>query len=285
MNIKFSKQLNSVRKHMLNRLFTCSVLFSLTILCEPLCGVYQPSVEIRNDPSKANNVLFLVSFPRSGSHWTKNILQIIGEIPIYPLCGTYDLENPLNVDLNFDNVPCFVMHNPHWIKGASTTENQLIVIVRDYKECFLRQAKAEKSSIDYETISQLKFNGQKYGNFYCDIIDLYDNWDVNKRLLIYYEDLINCPYSTLTIIFSFLKIDHLRVISFMNNFETYKKLSISHYNKIQQNEGGAMSEGNSTSYHSNDLTRSDLMKFDDYMSTEFSFLWNKYLTRYLSEDE
>lgn len=240
----------------------------------------QMAVEIRENPSCAANSLFFVSFPRSGSHWLKTILQVIEGYPIYPLCGTYSLENPHNLSLDLSKRRLYIMHEPHWIDGVSSINNCLLVIVRDYKECFVRQAKSYEEPVDIETVADLGFNQQTYSDLYLDILRLYDSWDVENRYLIYYEDLIQFPHQTLTKLFQFIGGEQERVDSFIENLEYYKRISIEHYNIIEGVHGGSMSSGQSANFHTQNYSNDELQHLDQLMKSRAGDLWNKYLRHY-----
>ncbi len=238
------------------------------------------AVMISHHPECASNVVFLASFPRSGQNWLKCLIQIIGKRPIYPLCGTFGLENPLNLAIDDKNTPCFVMHNPHWIDGAPSDCNKLIVIIRDYKECFIREAKAHKKTINVEKVHLSRFNDQSYRSIYFDILKQYDAWEPSNRHLVYYEDLIKDPTTVLHDLGQFLGDAQKDVQHVMDNFQRYKKLSIQLYNKRQGRFGGSMSQGSNEYYHSQKYSKKDLSHLDKTMQTFHPGLWKKYLTRY-----
>ena len=261
-------------KFLVSFVFLTSALFSTPPPKNP------EAVLISHYPQCASNVIFLASFPRSGQNWMKCLLQIMGKRPIYPLCGTLGLENPLNLKIDDSKTPCFVMHNPHWIDGAPSDCNKLIVIVRDYKECFIREAKAHKKHHILQKIHSFRLNGLPFKTIYFDILEKYDSWEPSNRHLIYYEDLLKKPTATLKDLCKFLGDSQKDLQHLLDNFQRYNKLTIQYYNKRQGSFGGSMSRGKSEHFHSKQYPIDELIKIDKMMKEFNPYLWQKYLRRY-----
>lgn len=241
---------------------------------------YQLAQEIRENPKIAQQVNFMVGFPRSGNNWMKNIVQSLGHYPVYPLCGTYALENPLGVAIDHDKSPFFVMHVPNWIEGASPECNKIIIIVRDYKECFYRQAIADRADIENTDITQLQLSGYSFVSVYLNILRIYDSWLPENRYLVYYEELIQYPETVIGDLAQFLGEEPNQLSEFFLNFEELKKQSIAYYNKIEGANGGSITEGKDVFHYREFYTEEQMRHIDEVMKIFGEDLWEKYLSHY-----
>ena len=254
-------------------------IISTTLMAEVVPN--PQAVLIKRSPEYAQNVIFTVAFPRSGQNWLNALMQIIGKHPAYPLCGTFGLVNPMKIDLDFSKKPFYMMHNPHWISQASSESNQLIVIIRDYKECFIRQAIASKKRLRIDHVHFLRFNQKPYPGTYYDILQLYDDWHPANRYLIYYEDLIKDPENVLRALNQFLGNSQEGVTYLMKRYEHFKALSIANYNNKQQRFGGSMSKGASDHFHSQKHSLKSRLLLQKRMIDINPVLHDKYLSRYV----
>lgn len=231
---------------------------------------------IRNNPQRAHDCTFLISFPRSSQHWMKSCIEILSGIPIYSLYDGYELQNPLNVPLDHRKKPCFVTHFPDWVEGAPTNKNRLFVVVRNYKECIIRRAISFGRSFDFN-------KDRSSFDLYAQILQYYDAWDPDHRLLLYYEDIITHPEEEMRKLSVFLKGSQERYEDFVTNYNVYQKRSCNYYEQLQKERGGSMTRGKSPIYHSAKLSPQKLKRFDQEIQNRLgSELFNKYLSRYTS---
>ncbi len=98
----------------------------------------------------------------------------------------YQDANRLNLLLDFNKSPFIRTHKGYLLKK---NQKKLIMLVRNYKESIIRNK------------IWLKDNLHNSGNYLFQNFDLlllnpqtYYEWDSDKKLLIYYEDLVSNPF-------------------------------------------------------------------------------------------
>lgn len=141
------------------------------------------------------------------------------------------------------------------------------MIVRNYFESMISIHK------DIQTVQKII---QKSKSYYFDILQLYDSWNSNKRLLIYYEDLIQDFENQMKKMLSFLEIDDNNLQSFMENYENLSEQCLHAYTITF----GLGSGGKDLLFHSKNIPRTQLKKIEVIIKRQFPDLWHKYLTRY-----
>lgn len=206
------------------------------------------------------SLYYIFCFPRSGSSYLYHICQ-----QFWDSNRKIDKYNPEGV-----------FFHTHQSKDILETDQKLIYIVRDYKECCLSHAKRVKEKhrqkrSDY----QLALNLLTTDNInFCSIVKTYDVFK-GKKLLIYYEDLITNINNELIRIGQFLdRPEKIKQIS--NNISEITKESINQYKKIN----GILSLKN-LKFHQNQLTRLQKQEMDNtVLKVLDSKLFNKYLLRY-----
>lgn len=170
---------------------------------------------------------FLISYPRSGSHLTCYFLEMImnkeivlggGKTPRslkYPGYGTKRFSSS---SFNKDVPPICKTHavKPLHLK-LNCSQNKLLLILRNYKECIPRRMKEaendynidllKKSILDLDDsrVKIYRLNNKSGFDLYLEGLIFYDNWeDESTKLLVHYEDLISNPIETLKKVFFFL---------------------------------------------------------------------------------
>ena len=98
-----------------------------------------------------------------------------------------------------------------------------------------------------------------------------------NRCLLYYEDLIVEPEAVLRYIADNLNIHNHNIPSFMEDIEHHKKKCIEIYTADSRKP---KTNGSDVIFHSNSLSKKNLKKIDGFLDKEYSYLYNKYLTRY-----
>lgn len=240
-----------------------------------------------NKMEQNNREIYLLSTPRSGTHWC-----------LYCLCYLLDMKTmsnrgPLEVDLlqefySGDKPIIYHGHNPKdlWIKKDGDQQDILIVILRNYRECLIRDHGTTKKVLD-ELQYQAKFNwldGDKahaltnFANHYINNLRCYDLWNPATRLLIYYEDLILDPRATLENALDFFHIENKEYLlnKFMDEIDTHKKICLNEYDK----RGGSRSKGKDLLYHTKYIGQRNAILIDNTVKSLFPYYFEKYLKRY-----
>lgn len=198
---------------------------------------------------------FLISYPRSGNHLVRFFIELLSgnptlgckktdhiDIPIYqntfPETVHFDIKN------DFDKAECFRKY--HEPVSSFTDQDELICIVRDPYEVLLRHAKQ---------------NMAKYDVFF-DIVDFYDKF-TGKKLLLYYEDILNDKKTFITTLYNFL--DDKKSVQYQNileNIDWYFNMSANGKNRSW---GGINSEFKTSFYYEKITEHNFKPRFDAYM--------------------
>ncbi len=247
----------------------------------------------------------ILGYPRSGTHLLCYSLSQILDTHVvahpksikwrlirhYPKDSYKSGTTPLG-DVLFDKIPSnsiFFSHYPRrlGLSQANQKEDFLIVIVRDYHECFARHFGIKNQNLNKRLLEECT---RKIENAYDDntinydhainypnILRCYDEWNEETRFLIYYEDLISDFDSVMSQCLKKLKIKGHHLEEFLVNFETEMKNSSKIY---QYRQGGSKSNNDPKFYQKNTLSLEDTLNMDKSLKTHFPHLWKTYLSRY-----
>jgi len=241
------------------------------------------SVELMHTlKERSSTPTLLLSYPRSGNTWLRFCLEYLTHRPtltyyknpenIRPLSLPIGMSIPLGTDLNLD--PIWKVHNETRIKklGANTGQDLLILLVRNYKESLLRNLRSWSS-----VVANIKSGHCDYFNN----LRIYDKWDPDKRILLYYEDLIEDPRAVLEKLLFFLQESQERLDSFFASYDSLRETSLLFY---QEHAGKTSSKGEDLHYHSRVITLEAKKRLDLLITTSYPDLWEKYLLRYAEQD-
>ncbi len=143
----------------------------------------------------------------------------------------------------------------------------LLTIIRNYKECVPRHM---GTALTIPTLKDPE-------NMYLHILQIYDEWPEDRRLLIYYEDLILFPEKTLHQLAEFFQVDHASVSIFLKNLPLHRENAICIY---EQDAGESTTRGENIYFHSKFFTKEDLILMDKICEESNPELFKKYLSRY-----
>lgn len=219
-----------------------------------------------------NNKNVLLSYPRSGNHWVRFIIEWFSGRPTK---GLTPADPPIHKNLpNKDilahvNGNNFIIYKEHGIPKGNL--NKLILILRNPKECIYRHTKDLK-------VGQI--------DSYMKLINFYNNYG-GKKLLIHYEDLILEPKNIITTITKFLEIyKEEKINNFMENYDLFFKESVNIYdntnkNKIISGNKKRVSEtkGEKILYHSKKIEETKIKDFNNYINKKYPNIKN-YILRY-----
>jgi hypothetical protein len=117
-------------------------------------------------------------------------------------------------------------------------------------------------------------------------LELFDKWDDDKRILFYYEDLINDLPTQLRRLANFLHESERKINLFDQMaldeeiMDKLKLLILNSYENEMRIIGGSMSKGKDPKFHSRKISKEKLELFDQYVIDDAYHLWKKYLQRY-----
>jgi hypothetical protein len=173
-----------------------------------------------------------------------------------------------------------------FLSNQKNNEDKLILLIRDYRECLLRNYNYDinviKKQITMWNISDLKKyknnieHNQIYRFNYFNNLYYFDAYQ-GPKLLMYYEDVIREPKKSLLKMFDFLGESTQYFNTFFNNLKYHKQKSLDLY---FSHGGGSASRAKCLHYHSAKLGYLRCVELDDLVIKNHPVLWEKYLKRY-----
>lgn len=203
----------------------------------------------------------LLSYPRSGNHLVRFFIELISEKPTF---GCKNNKNDIEIFKNvfpekipfnikeFDIKDCYIKY--HCPPKENIKINNLILIIRNPKEVLLRHH-------NYEI--KINNNWDSYETYFKNI-DLYNNHK-GRKLLLYYEDILNHKIDFINSLYNFLDVKNLEKKNYiLSNIDKLYDLSSKGENRSW---GGIIS--NSTEYYYKKIPESIKDKFDNYINKKF----------------
>jgi len=206
--------------------------------------------------------IYCVGYPKSGNTWINYICLTL-------LCVEFD-----NIHTQNDWPGIYL--KSHAVKENENfdTENLLITPVRDYKECVISYRAGFDISKLYNAIGKFKPGTMNY----IRPLQIYDSWPRERRLIIYYENLIKKPGNVIANIAKFIGA-YDQAISFINNYEYHKNRCMADYNGDCKE---TKSNGYFVHFHQKILSDRQRAEWDQAVKNQHAELFEKYLTRYVT---
>lgn len=208
----------------------------------------------------------LASYPRSGTNWIRYIIEYISG-------------SPTPGQIRYLNGSDFMIDRAHQAYPVMNKYNEVILIIRDYRECLLRHN--TKLWTETENVySFLENDSVKHpANWYIKNIQAFEKF-TGRKLLLYYEDLISNSEEAVRELSRFLEMNRDRTKEFVATIETRSTESVGAYMS-----GGHKSNTSSNlsdfHYHARKhLTTEQMIEFDEYYKREYPAIFRKYLDRY-----
>ena len=235
---------------------------------------------------------FFVSPPRTGTHWT---MYCIGTLTgrYVSFWHRFPKENPLDVSIPpktffgavlIDQQKDAILHSHYPYRHLSSHTHQghkLLMIIRNHKEYLIRRAKENKPTCQ-QVLDRLL--NPHLINTYMNYLTFYEDWEDDKRLLIYYEDLMSDFRSTITKVIEFLGEEpNHRLDAFERDIEFHRNRILKYYDRVFNRGGGAMSQGKDQEYHSKPISKEVLISVDQYIEKNYPHYWRDYLARYATK--
>lgn len=176
---------------------------------------------------------YLLSFPRSGSHWVRFIVEWFSGCPTLgctdnpddtPICQRDIQGSPLR---HVNPQAAFILEFGH--RNFQVTDdgrNRLLFLLRNYKECVTRHYELTVGQVEnrkgiFGWGFPLDFKMRQLLGWYLDSVRLFHSWKGEKCFL-YYEDLMSEPRGTIAKMLNFLKLDdESKKASFFERYEEY----------------------------------------------------------------
>lgn len=209
----------------------------------------------------------LVTYARSGTNWVRYFLETMSS---KPTPGANRLIEGDDYIIDRAHAGFLVLHK----------YNKAIIIVRNYKECIIRQHKIENIR-KYNSVSDfLQDKKTKHSPYeYMENIVKFDEFK-GEKIFIYYEDLITKPETELPKLASFFKFPSQKVDEFLENLESHKEASIAAYTKKQHTSETSGNTTHLTFHADKNLSDEEKITFDKYFEARSKEVFDKYLKRY-----
>jgi len=239
--------------------------------------------------------IFLCSTPSSGNTWTRYALEYLTKRPSTRYFTSYQYDkgtfnslpdelktwfsaiNPPfgsqypDMQVDFSKAPIIKHHNPRnivqtpGIQPLIRSQDKLILIVRDYKELYFRKAK-----------KQYHGNSVAYLANYFELLELFDLWQEDRKLLVYYEDIISEPEEVFSQLLTFLEDSFDYLFPFIEQIKWHKERCLALYNY----PGHCESLGRQDFSYTKDVPPKVLKKIEQEIKSKRPNLFTKYLKRY-----
>jgi len=204
----------------------------------------------------------LVSFQRSGTNWTRYVIEFLTKrrTPGHP---------------KLVETGRFVIDRAHEGYAVMHKHKRVILVLRDYKECIIRDRGREFDSARSVEAFLRNSDGVEQ---YCKNIEAFDRHRGDK-LLIYYDNLLTNPELEIKKIAAFFDAPQERFEELLERLDYHKKQSIAFYELNKKSiTGGAQSK---LKWHAaQKLDDAGQAAFDSYFEKRLKNLYKKYLSRY-----
>ena len=239
---------------------------------------------------------YLLSYPRSGNTWMRYCIEELAKRPTLSLSvdsfnrkkghkviDFFSLSAAIpSLDVSLQKPPIWKVHNRSSLLSVPKVDSRstLILIVRNYKEVLIRQLGKETFLGFIDELAGKRERTKKdffSGYNYFDNLLLYHRWNSGKKLLIYYDELINNPALTLKRLLTFLKVPITVLPQFLEQLTEHKKKAITVYNS---NLGKSITQGKHPVWHSRMITHLTKKWIDTVVAKSYPVLWKTYLRRY-----
>lgn len=227
--------------------------------------------------------IYLLSFPKSGNTWMRYCIELLTERPtasfsLKPDAQELPISYTFGHKIDLSKKPIWKAHRESEFNFAgykySPRRDLLIIAVRNPKEAIARWMTTSNGA------DLLSFTGLMHFQSYFNVLRLFDSWAPDKRILIYYEDLISDPRETLEKLVNFLNDPKNKFDAFFDEYEKHKERGL----KFYEYNGGSQSQGNDLLYHSRKMSAVDRKNIDQFIKEKYKYLWEKYLENRYSEE-
>ncbi len=238
-----------------------------------------------NGDSQAGQRIFFSSPPRSGTHWMMYIMQYFSKRLISSKRAGEDASaDKCCIGRDHYSFGCDpskpLIHVRHEVnqffrdsfafEPPKRNVDQFVLIVRNPVESAIRSYMHGRG-LSYEELL-CKFQKQGY-RVLVNNLNFYDRWPSERRLLVYYEDLMEFPLETITRIVTFLGESTDLVADFIEHLDGHKTTCLTQYKQ-------SMTQGKDLTYHSRQLSEQQLQRLEEIIKESDIKVWKKYLGRY-----
>lgn len=207
----------------------------------------------------------LVTYPRSGTNWLRFIIESLSGKPTPGRKRLYS---------GYD----YAIEREHNAAKHIKKYKRIILVIRDYRECIIRQSTPLWLSIqDVPEFLRNPFNSRP-PSIYLNNIRGFDEFE-GEKLLLYYEDLVFDSGPAVQKVAEFFQFDKAKTEAFIASMPEQKKASVECYHASNV----SITKGNSskTTHHADKhLSEEQKRQFDEYFKTQDPEIFEKYLKHY-----
>lgn len=200
--------------------------------------------------------IYIISYPRSGNTLFRAILEYHSKQPTDGTCDNPVPENRLMKPVIYKTRTNFIAYKTH-VWDVIEPGDKVYFIIRDYKECIIRQNQKQRG-ISFEL-----FKKQTKG-INNDYINLLNNYHLHPgaKHIIYYEDMVKGNLGELSYL-----------IKNEREFNLVFQIGLACYSTSE-------TKGLNIHFHAEKLSLSERQSWDNHIKTNHPELFKKYLTRY-----
>jgi hypothetical protein len=207
----------------------------------------------------------LASYPRSGTNWIRYFIE---QVTNRPTPGQFRCVSGTD----------YVIDRAHKAYPVLHKYRRVILVVRDYKECFLRNNKTHWLATNDVDLFLEDSTTPQPCFWYIKNIEAFDRYR-HPKILVYFEDLMRRPETELLKIGSFLDFPRESVIQFLDGLEDHFKASLNLYNT--GNSSQKLTYNMNLKAHCEALLcKEQVQEFDDYFLNKYPVLSKTYLLPY-----
>jgi len=237
--------------------------------------------------------VFFLGHPRSGNHWMTYILVQLLDRPCvsHPSVEPFfwmseDKKKAEYLDDPLSRPVILHAHNPFdaGMHLVDFRDDWLIFILRDFKETLMSDNHDHEANVILRLEHERRFLNMQDPyrhrvNSYVNDLRCYDQWNPEKRLIVYYEDLIASPNEVLTQLASVFGLSQERLDSFLENFEVHQSKcfnrSFIKKRKLLENQGVF-----DLKRHTKKMSPRGVRIVDEFFKRQCPDYWDRYLYRY-----
>lgn len=240
---------------------------------------------IKSESLPLESAHILLSFPHSGNHACRFIIEYLSGLPTRGclsikndsyICKKPFMQEDLLAHVDESHDP--FVYKEHWVKKIDKvcmTPKTLVIILRDFKEALASWGRTKSKNV----LSSKNFE------WYMDIIQYYENYK-GKKMILYYEDLINNPVVWVEQIYNFYNFNNKeRFDYFKDNAKKFMDESkkINYKNKKSNIYLGCYKNksGSNLTFYQNKIKKESLKKIHALMVKNYNHLIN-YIKEYNS---
>lgn len=199
---------------------------------------------------------YIISYPRSGNTLVRTIIEYITGRPTNGLCGKPDPKDVLQKPIIHKDSTDYIAHKRHDFNGV-TPEDEVIFILRDYKEAIIRHNEAPRG---LPTIEQFESYTAGTQGDYIGLLRAFHKHS-GYKCLVSYEELKEGEFFP-------------DLISNLYHEITPKMLRVARKAYPNPQSKGA------NDFHKFKLTKEQRIQWDESLKRRFPELFDKYLKQY-----